>query len=85
MKHARSEALDELEPTLIALRAFPGLQERGRGVFYRGGRAFLHFHEDQTGLFADVRLNVDFERLRVTTKRERDALLQRIRGVLDTR
>jgi hypothetical protein len=56
MKHAGSLALDQLEPLLAAIRALPGLKEKGRGVFYRGGKAFLHFHEDPAGLFADVRL-----------------------------
>ncbi len=55
MKHAGQAALDQLEPTLAALRALPGLTEKGRGVFYRKSRAFLHFHEDQKGLFADLR------------------------------
>jgi hypothetical protein len=85
MRHARSEALDDLEPTLEALRSVPGLREKTRGIFYRGGIAFLHFHEDPTGLYADVRLNTDFERLRVTTEREQDALVRRVRGALNAR
>ena len=69
MRHARSDALDQLEPLLADLRAVPALVEHGRGVFYRGRRAFLHFHEDPTGLFADVRFEGDdFERVEVTTR-----------------
>jgi hypothetical protein len=76
MKHAGATALDRLEPLLAALRALPGLKEKARGVFYRGGRAFLHFHEDPAGLFADLRLaGPDFERFRVETEGEREALL----------
>lgn len=68
MKHAGATALDRLEPLLAALRALPGLKEKARGVFYRGGRAFLHFHEDPAGLIADLRLaGPDFERFRVET------------------
>lgn len=68
MKHATSAALDQLEPLLADLRALPGLVERSRGVFYRKGRAFLHFHEDPKGLFADVRdaTGLDFDRFDVT-------------------
>ncbi len=63
MKHAGPAALDRLEPLLIRLRALPGLKERACGVFYRGGRAFLHFHEHGEALFADLRLAGDaFER-----------------------
>ena len=55
MRHARAEALDALEPLLERLRAFAALKERSRGVFYVKSQAFLHFHEDPAGLFADVR------------------------------
>ena len=67
MKHAGSAALDEIEPLIERLRALPGLKEKSRGVFYLKSRAFLHFHEDLKGLFADVR-TVDgkaFERFKV--------------------
>lgn len=68
MKHAGTAALDALEPLLAQVRALPGLTERSRGVFYRKGRAFLHFHEDPKGLFADVRDEGgrDFDRFDVT-------------------
>ncbi len=76
MKHAGVDALDRLEPLLAAVRALPGLKEKGRGVFYRGGRACLHFHEDPAGLFADVRLSgADFDRYRVETEQEREVFL----------
>lgn len=77
MKHASASALDRLEPLLAELRALPGLTERSRGVFYRKGRAFLHFHEDPTGLFADIRdsSGVDFERIDVTADPGRRRLL----------
>ena len=80
MRHARTDALDELEPMLEALRELPGLTERSRGVFYRGGRAFLHFHEDPSGNHADVRLGAEFERHRVATPAEQDAVLAVVRS-----
>ena len=77
MRHARPDALDRLEPLLVRLRALPGLNERSRGVFYRKSKAFLHFHEDGEDLYADVRLGgADFQRLRVTSQKERAALLK---------
>lgn len=75
MRHARSQALDELEPFLERLRAVPGLVEKRRGVFYVRSKAFLHFHEDPSGLHADVRLGPAFTRVRAETAEERDALL----------
>ena len=82
MRHATAAALDELEPLLTRLRSLPGLVEKKRGIFYRRGRAFLHFHEDPTGLHADARLDVDFERFRVQTPEEQDALVGRIEAAL---
>jgi hypothetical protein len=71
--------LDQLEALLIELREVPGLREKSRGTFYRGSRAFLHFHEDPSGLFADVRFDGDFERASVTTPDQQRSLLRRIR------
>ncbi len=81
MKHAGAAALDRLEPLLAALRTLPALKERSRGTFYVKSRAFLHFHEDPKGLFADIRADngKDFDRLRVETDDERAALLQTAR------
>ena len=78
MRLARKEALDELEPFLERLRAVPGLVERKRGVFYVRSRAFLHFHEDPSGMHADVRLGPEFTRVRAETAEEQDALVARI-------
>ena len=80
MRHARAAALDDLEPFLVQLRAVDGLVERSRGVFYRRSKAFLHFHEDPAGLFADVKLGERFERLPVNTAKERRSLLQAARA-----
>jgi len=84
VKHAGGEALDRLEPLLERLRACPGMKEKTRGVFYRAGRAFLHFHEDPAGLFADVRAHdgPDFERVRVESEDEREALMARVEDYL---
>ena len=80
MRHAGPEALDDLESLLVEIRAVPGLVEKHRGVFYRKSTAFLHFHEDPTGLYADVRCGVEFERYRVETPEERRAALALIRS-----
>jgi hypothetical protein len=81
VRHARSQALDELEALLDELRSVPGLVERRRGVFHRGSKAFLHFHEDPTGLHVDVRIGADFERHRVQTLEEREHLLDLVRAM----
>ena len=83
MKHVTDAGLDRIEPLLEALRALPALRERKRGVFYRRSRAFLHFHEDPAGIFADVKLEGDFQRFRATTVREGQALLRCVREALE--
>ena len=83
MRHATPAALDALEPLLAELRGVAALCEKKRGTFYRGARAFLHFHEDPAGLFADVRLaGDDFTRLRVSTRAEQRALVAALRKAL---
>ena len=79
MKHARSDALDSLEPLLREIRLIPGLVEKSRGVFYRRSQAFLHFHEDPSGMHADVRIGAEFKRYRAESDAERQALLDLIR------
>jgi len=81
MRHAGPATLAALRDLLRDLATVPGLIERRPGIFYRAGRAFLHFHDDPAGIFADVRAGDDFERLRVTTARERRALVRRVRAV----
>ncbi len=78
MKHAGPTALGALEPLLTEIRRFDGLREPKPGIFYRKASGFLHFHEDPAGLFADLKVGDDYERLPVNTARERRALLRRI-------
>jgi hypothetical protein len=80
MKHVSSHGLDDLDDVLRQLRAVDGLTEKKRGVFYRGSRAFLHFHDDPSGLYAGIRLEATFERVRVTTKAERRRLISLVRA-----
>jgi hypothetical protein len=80
MKHAGPGTLEALEPLLEELRTIPGLTERKRGIFYRGPVAFLHFHEDPAGKFADIRRGADFERYAVNTEAEIARLLRAARA-----
>lgn len=82
MKHAGAAALDQLEALLAQLRLRKPLVERGRGVFYRGARAFLHFHEDPSGLYADLRGAHEWERYAVSKPSSWQALLGRIDAAL---
>ena len=85
MRHATQEDLDRLAALLAELRRLPQLRERKRGYFSRGSRAFLHFHEDAGDLYADVKLDGAFQRMRVTSPGEQaDFLAQVGRAVAGT-
>ena len=60
------------------------LVERTPGSFYLRSRGFVHFHEDPSGLFADLKEDlVSFTRYRVSTRAEQREFLDRMRMVLD--
>jgi len=77
MKHAGAQTLETLEALLSAIRVLPGLVERKPGIFYTKARAYLHFHEDAAGVFADVRLSeAQFSRYPVNSAREQEEFLR---------
>jgi hypothetical protein len=82
VRHARVDDLDPLTNLLEGLRSLDGLTERKPGTFYRGSKAFLHFHVDPAGHFADVKIADEFERFRVTTAAEQRRVLARARRQL---
>ena len=76
MKHAGPRTLVDLQPLLKRLREATPLAERTPGAFYWKSKAFLHFHEDTSGIWADVKLDgTTFTRLRATTAEEQAHLL----------
>jgi hypothetical protein len=82
MKHAGPTAIGQLEPIIARLRKLEGLRENKPGVFYRGSSAFLHFHEDPAGFFADVKIDGEFIRLPVNSTKEIETLVKRTAGEL---
>jgi hypothetical protein len=80
MKHAGAVALATIEPLLTEIRKVDALVEKRPGVFYRKSVAFLHFHEDPAGIFADVRIDSDWQRLPVNTAAERRRLVKMARA-----
>lgn len=79
MKHAGPDTLQQLSALLAQLRQLPGLVERRPGIFYVKSAAYLHFHDDPAGVFADVKLGgKGFERFPVNTAEEQAAMLARV-------
>jgi hypothetical protein len=84
MKHAGPAALARISSLLQELRARTALREERPGVFSLRSRAFLHFHDDPSGVFADVRFANAFVRLPVTSASEQADLLERIDDCLSS-
>lgn len=82
MRHATQEDLDQLEALLAKLRKLPQLNERKRGYFSRGDRAFLHFHEDAGDYYVDVKLDSRFQRMKVTSGADQAHFLARVEEAL---
>lgn len=84
MKHAGAAALDTIEPLLAAIRGVGGLKEKTRGIFYLRSKAFLHFHEDPAGMFADIRAadGKDFDRIKIDGPAKAEALLARVKAAV---
>lgn len=84
MKHAGVDALSRLESLLRALRECSELRERSTGVFYWKSKPFLHFHEDVSGLYADVRVGPEFERFPVNSESEKGVLMREVKQALSS-
>ena len=91
MKHITVEGLDGIEDLLTSIRKSirriepAGLKEKKRGVWYRKSNAFLHFHEDPAGIFADLKHEDGvFHRFAVNTAKERASFLAKLRELADS-
>jgi hypothetical protein len=78
MKHASSTTLDALNDLLGEIRKCEGLREKKRGTFYQKSNAFLHFHEDPSGFYADLRYSDGWHRLPINTSEESKILISEI-------
>jgi hypothetical protein len=85
VKHADAGALAALSDLIENLRGRSDLVEKRLGIFYTKGRAFLHFHKDPTGLFADLRHGDDWQRWPVNEPDECARLLAAVDRALARR
>jgi len=82
MKHAGAAALGALSEVLESLRRRMALVEKRPGIFYARGKAFLHFHEDLAGIFADVRDRGNWRRFPANSAAECAKLLAAVDNCL---
>jgi hypothetical protein len=82
MGRAKKDTIEALAPVYDEVRALgiPGLEIKANGAVYQKRNGILHFHEDATGVQADVKVNGVWERVEVNDqsgKRRVVALLKR--------
>lgn len=87
MRHASSDDLKTIESLLVRLDdlvfAHKALKSPKRGIYYLKSKAFLHFHEDDGGIYADVRLDgMTFDRFDVSAKALQNDLVDKVEGML---
>ena len=82
MEHAGPAALAALDALFVAMRKRAGVADKRAGHFYRKGRALAHFHQDLSGLYADLHDGPEWRRLRVSTQAERRRFLAALDKVL---
>ena len=84
MKHATSETFARIPELLEAIAQYvPPLKEKKKGTFYYKSSAFLHFHDDPSGIFADLKVNKEWVRYDVTSKKDWPLLMSQIEQQLN--
>jgi hypothetical protein len=63
-----------------SVRDNPLVKEKSPGAFYIKGRAWLNFHEDPEGIFADIRPGDEWTRFRLFKQDEKSRLMTIIAG-----
>lgn len=76
MRHAGNKTLKNLKGLLEKICKQKHIKEKKEGIFYRKSQAFLHFHEDPIGLFADLRMGNKWKRFPVSTKSEQKTFFE---------
>ena len=64
---ATKAGLARISPLLASVRALgiDGLVEKANGAFYRRRVGILHFHEDDDGVHADVKVGGEWQRVQI--------------------
>lgn len=62
------ELLVDLEPALVEIRKLPGLKETKPGIFYFKSQGFLHFHEKDGAVWADIRDGENWKEIHLPPK-----------------
>ena len=82
MKHAQENILNKFNNQIDKLRQLEKLTEKKKGIFYKKSSAFLHFHQDNNILFADLKISNNWLRFRTEENQEWNILLEEVNKLL---
>lgn len=68
MGRCRYENLISIEPALEEIRALEFLKEPKPGIFYKKSQGFLHFHEKEEKIWADVKVGTKWVSIDIPEK-----------------
>jgi hypothetical protein len=87
MGRATKATLQQLDPWLDEVRGLgiDGLVEKANGAFYQRRVGILHFHEDPTGVAADVKVQGEWQRVPIDRAAGRRKVVQLLRQEYVTR
>ena len=80
----RESTKEVIAPLLRALRAYSRIEEVRDCEFFLDGRDFIHFHETEDGVVADVLLSKGRVSMAASTAQHQDDLLDRIESRLES-
>ena len=63
MGHTKPADLEDLQDLLDQLRAWDGIREKSKNVFYYKSAPFLHFHDKDGKRWADIRSKKNWDKL----------------------
>ena len=82
MARARKVTLQRLDPWLDEVRglAIDGLLEKANGAFYKRRIGILHFHELGDGVYADVKIRGEWQRVAIDDEQGRRSVIDLLRA-----
>ena len=66
MAHTKPEMIEDLILELNAIRNLDGIKEKSVGIYYYKSIPFLHFHDKNGDLWADVKTPGGYKRVDIT-------------------
>ncbi|MBC7712731.1 MAG: hypothetical protein H7177_05305 [Rhizobacter sp.] len=83
MGRCKYEKLQAIEPALDEIRKIEVLKETKPGIFYLKSQGFLHFHEKEDKIWADLKVGDKWEPIDIPLKVTKKILKYFVKTVTD--